>query len=303
MFLTTIYRIFKTSVLSLWRNRWLSLAATLIMVLTLFSITFFAGLLIFINRTSVSLKSKVDIIVYFNDTVSKDQIFNIQNSLYARSDVRDVQYISKEKALERWREQNKDNDRIRDVISEANNPLPRSIEIKSSQPENLESIYGFVSKDDYKPLIKDISYRKNKDLVERLVKITSFVRYLGWVLSSIFVLISILIIYNTIRLTIYARSEEIEIMKLVGASDWYVQGPFFLEGASYGILAAFTSAIVLFLAFNFSLPPAERYLGAAYANSMSEGLSFGLLLVIQLVVGLLLGTICSVFAVKKYLRT
>jgi len=273
------------------------------MVLTLFSITFFAGLLIFINRTSVSLKSKVDIIVYFNDTVSKDQIFNIQNSLYARSDVRDVQYISKEKALERWREQNKDNDRIRDVISEANNPLPRSIEIKSSQPENLESIYGFVSKDDYKPLIKDISYRKNKDLVERLVKITSFVRYLGWVLSSIFVLISILIIYNTIRLTIYARSEEIEIMKLVGASDWYVQGPFFLEGASYGILAAFTSAIVLFLAFNFSLPPAERYLGAAYANSMSEGLSFGLLLVIQLVVGLLLGTICSVFAVKKYLRT
>jgi cell division transport system permease protein len=255
-----------------------------------------------IDRTSTSLKDKVDISVYFNETTSKDQIFSIQNNLLSRSDIKTVDYISKEKALEKWRKMSTGDDKISGAISETFNPLPRSLEIKTDSPEDLENVNQFLSAADYKPLIRDISYRKNKDLVDRLVKITQFVKYTGWVLSSIFVLIAILIIYNTIRLTIYARSDEIEIMKLVGASDWHVQGPFIVEGISYGILASIISSVIMFMAFRLLLPVTEQYLGVGGVNSVSAGLNFGIVIGVQLFVGLILGIGCSLFAVRRHLR-
>jgi cell division transport system permease protein len=272
------------------------------MVLTLFTISFFVSLLVVADRTSTSLKDKVDISVYFNETTSKDQIFSIQNALLSRSDIKSVDYISKEKALERWRQVSEGDDKIRDAVSDTFNPLPRSLEIKTQNPEDLESVNQFVSSADYKPLIRDISYRKNKDLVDRLVKITQFIKYIGWVLSSIFVLISVLIIYNTIRLTIYARSNEIEIMKLVGASDWYVQGPFIVEGISYGILGSIIASLVLFMVSKLLLPVAEQYLGMDSVNSVSAGLDFGLIIAVQLFIGFILGVTCSLVAVRKHLK-
>ncbi len=300
--LTTIRRITKTALISLWRNRWLSLAATLVMVLTLFTVSFFVCLLIMVNSTTSVLRSKVDISVYFNESVSNDQIFSIENTLLARSDVKSVDYISKEKALEVWRSQNTDNTQLRDIINDSYNPLPRSLEIKTEQPEDLDAVNTFLSSADYKPLIKEISYRKNKDLVDRLIKITTFIKYLGWILSALFIVISVLIIYNTIRLTIYARSEEIDIMKLVGASDWYVQGPFILEGVVYGILAAVMSSFVLYLAARLFLPAAGNYLGVANVSTLISGISFTVIILIQILAGVVLGTLCSVFAVKKHLR-
>lgn len=300
--LTTIQRITKTALISLWRNRWLSLAATLVMILTLFTVSFFTCLLLMVNSTTTMLRSKVDISVYFNDSVSNDQIFSIENTLLTRSDIKSVDYVSKEKALEIWRSQNTDNTQLRDIINDAYNPLPRSLEIKTDQPEDLEGVNTFLSSVDYKPLIKEISYRKNKDLVDRLIKITTFIKYVGWILSGLFVIISVLIIYNTIRLTIYARSEEIEIMKLVGASDWYVQGPFILEGVVYGILAAIISSLILYLAAQLFLPAAGNYLGVTNVSTLISNISFFAIIVIQLLVGIFLGTLCSVFAVKKHLK-
>jgi cell division transport system permease protein len=248
------------------------------------------------------LKDKVDISVYFNETTTKDQIFSIQNALLSRPDIKSVDYISKEKALERWREISQGDDKIKDAVSDNFNPLPRSLEIKTEKPEDLENVNQFLGSADYKPLIRDVSYRKNKDLVDRLVKITQFIKSIGWILSSIFVLISILIIYNTIRLTIYARSDEIEIMKLVGASDWYVQGPFIVEGITYGILGSIISSVILFSAFRLMLPITEQYLGINSANSMSAGLNFGLVIGVQVFVGLLLGIGCSLLAVRRHLK-
>jgi len=300
--LTTIKRITKTAFVSLWRNNWLSLAATLVMVLTLFTVSFFVCLMIMVNSTTSMLRSKVDISVYFSDSVSNDQIFKIENTLLARSDVKSVTYVSKEKALEIWKSQNSDNTQLRDIISSDYNPLPRSLEIKTEQTEDLDAVNSFLSSKDYKPLIKEISYRKNKDLVDRLIKITNFIKYVGWTLSILFVVISVLIIYNTIRLTIYARCEEIDIMKLVGAGDWYVQGPFILEGVAYGVVAAIFSSLILYLAAHFSLPAAGNYLGIANIDAIVAGISFWAIILSQLIVGVFLGTVCSVWAVKKHLK-
>lgn len=272
------------------------------MVLTLITISFFLSLLVITGKTTESLKDKVDMSVYFNDSTSNDQVFAIQNLLLSRSDIKKVDYVSKEKALELWRQRNKDNEKIRDVISSSDNPLPRSIEIKTQNPEDLEKINTLLSSDDYKSLIKDISYRKNKDLINRLVNITNFIKLVGWTLSFVFVLIAVLIIYNTIRLTIFARAEEIAIMNLVGGSDWYVRGPFIIEGIGYGLLGAIVSSVIYYFFFKFSVPVAERYLGLTDINSSYLGISFWGIIGLQLLLGLTLGIICSVIAIRKHLK-
>jgi len=302
MFPLTFYRITKMSLVSFWRNRWLSLAATLIMVLTLITISFFVSMMLITNRTTESLRDKVDMSVYFNDDTSKDQITAIQNILLSRSDIKSVDYISKEKALESWRKRNKDNEKIRDLVSDTDNPLPRSLEIKTKNPEDLEKINSFLSTKDYQSLIKEISYKKNKDLVDRLVKITNFLKIAGWSMSLLFVLISILVIYNTIRLTIFARSDEIDIMKLVGASDLYVRGPFVFEGMAYGLIGAIVSSIIFIFTFRLTVPAAESYLGLSNLNSNYLGISLAIIISLQFLIGLALGIFCSVMAIKKHLK-
>lgn len=302
MTLVSFYRILKTSMTSFWRNRWLSLAATLMMVLTLFIISFFVSILLVTNKTAESLRSKVDMSVYFNDSTSKDQIFALQNILLSRSDIKRVEYTSKEKALEIWRERYRDNDKIRDAINSTDNPLPRSLEIKTERPEDLESINIFLTSADYKPLIRDISYAQSKLIIDRLVQITNFAENVGVIVSLIFIIISVLIIFNAISLAINSRSEEIEIMRLVGASDWYVQGPFFIEGAGYGILGAVLASAVSFLAMKLSFPAIVNYLGSSSADLIYSGINYWLIAGLELATGLFLGIICTVLAVRKYLK-
>jgi len=298
---TAIRRIIITAIRSLWRNRWLSLAAVLMMILTLFTISFFAGLLVVTNKTTESLREKVDISVYFNESTPKEQIFSLQNILLTRSDIKSVEYVSKEQALEIWRERNKDNEKIRNVISESDNPLPRSLDIKTEKPENLENIYNFLTKSDYQNQFKEISYRKNKDLIDKLVRITYFVKLVGWIVSALFAIVSILIVYNTIRLALFSRSSEIEIMRLVGASDLYVQGPFLIEGISYGIMASIVTSVIFYLAFKVTFERSVGYLGVNIDPS-SLGLNLWFILAGQLVVSLVLGAFSSILAVKKYIR-
>ncbi len=301
MFALTLYRITKTSLISLWRNLWLSIAAILMMVVTLLSISFFVDSLIITNRTTQSLRDRVDMTVFFNDSASKDQIFAIQNIMLSRQDIKSVDYVSKEKALDQWRDRNKDNESLKNIITELDNPLPRSLQIKTENPEDLDSIYGYLNTDDYKPLIREISYSKNKNLIDRLVNITNFVKVIGWSVTIIFVFISVLVVYNTVRLAIFARSSEIDIMKLVGAGDWYVRGPFVIEGVFYGISGATIASIIFFFAAKFTIPVVQRYLGFADFN-FALNTNFLFIYLLLLLVGLLLGVFCSVLAIRKHLK-
>jgi cell division transport system permease protein len=124
----------------------------------------------------------------------------------------------------------------------------------------------------------------------------------GLILSAVFVLISILIIYNTIRLTIFARSEEIDIMKLVGASDWYIRGPFIIEGLGYGIIGALISSTLFYFSYRIFVPVAERYLDLPNLNSNYLGMNILIIIAAQVFIGLLLGAFCSTWAIRKHLK-
>ena len=302
MNLVALKRIIKTALNSLRRNSWLSIASTLIMIITLIVISVFVSLSVITNRVTEALKDRIDMAAYINDSVTQDQIYSLQKIISSRTDVEQVIYVSKEEAMQRWQERNRDNPKIRDVVTAENNPLPRSLEIKTKNPENLEKIAKMLESQDYAPLIKELSYRKNKEIINRLIRLTNFIRIFGWSLSAVFILISILVIYNTVRLTIFARSEEIAIMKLVGATDWYIRGPFIVEGISYGIIATVIASIILYFAFSIIMPVARNYLGGFDLGDGYLGVSFGLVVLLQLAVGIVLGTACSILAVKKHLK-
>ncbi len=299
----SLKRIVKLGLTNFWRNRWLSFAATLIMTLTLLIISTFVILTIVIDKTTTSIRERMDISVYFQDSASNEQIVGLQRQLAARNDVKEVQYISKDEALERFREQQQGK-KVSEFINPEENPLPRSLEIKATAAENLEAINQFINQTQFKPIIHNISYQENKKIIDRLIAITSFLKEIGWLLSGVFVLISILVIMNTIRLTIFTRKDEIEIMRLVGANDSFVRVPFLIEGLLYGVLATALAMALVWVGIAIIAPRTEQYLGLAVSSQMVHFFvsHFWLMLFLELVVGMTIGIMCSLISIRKHLR-
>lgn len=296
-------RIIKLGLTNFWRNRWLSIAATLIMTLTLLIISIFVVLTLAVNKTTDSIREKMDISVYFNDTATVDQIVELQRKIAARAEVKEVKYISKEEALELFKIQQQGK-KVIEYINPDENPLPRSLEIKANEAKDLEAINGYVSKDDFKPIIHNISYQQNKKIIDRLIAITSFIKETGWLLSLTFVIISILVVLNTIRLTIFTRKDEIEIMRLVGASDIFIRVPFVVEGLLYGLLATIISTLLLSAGLAIMNPRITQYLGQSVTQRLDDFFWSHLLIIIglQLLVGIVIGIICSLLTIRKHLR-
>lgn len=300
----SISRITKLGLTNFWRNRWLSLASTLVMTLTLLIISTFVVMTIVINKTTDRIKEKMDITVYFNDSATTDEIADLQQQLASRADVQEVQYISKEEALQIWQEQQK-NQRIRELVTSSENPLPRSLAIKATDPTKLNNINDYLMSDDFSSIIHKISYEENKVIIDKLLAITSFIKKIGWFFSIAFIAISILVILNTIRLAIFTRKDEVEIMRLVGASDRFIRVPFIVEGTLYGFLACLLAVILMWLGiFAIVTPLTNQYLGVTVTENMQLFFKshFGLIFLLQFLVGILVGIGCSLFSIRKYLK-
>lgn len=300
----TLSRIFHLGLMNFWRNRWLSLAATLVMTLTLLIISVFVIMSLVVNKTTDSIREKIDISVYFKDSASTDQIIELQREIAARSDVKEVKYISKDEALANFKAQQQGK-KVADLINSDENPLPRSLEIKATQAENLDQIAQFVSQNTFAPMIHSVSYQENKIVINRLIGFTTFVKRMGWIFSVIFVLISIMVILNTIRLTIFTRKDEIEIMRLVGASDQFIKVPFIIEGFLYGLIATILATIIIKIGVISISPMMEKYLGLNLSNRMLSFFSGSFLSIIglELLVGIIIGIGCSLFSIRKYVKT
>ena len=184
-------RIIKMATISFWRNRLLSLATTVIIVLALLIISIFSLTVIVVNKASSVVREKVDLTVYLKDSDSNDQISALEDIIKSRPEVTSVNFVSKDRALVRWQDRNSNDSDIADVISEIDNPLPRSFDVKTRTPEQIEAVADFLNSEDYAPLIEQINYQQTKNIIDRLIKITYFVRVVGWSLTLLFLLISI----------------------------------------------------------------------------------------------------------------
>lgn len=299
---TALSRVIKYGLLNFWRSGWLSAATIIIMIVTL---VVFEGLIIFNELTSralESLKDKIDISVYFNSDSPEDDILRIKKSLEDLSEVKKVEYISKEKALEIFQEKHKEDQTISEALKELNvNPLLASLNIKAYDTKNYDVINTYLSNASFKNLINKISYAKNSTIIDRMNKIMGSMNKVGTFLTILFSFIAVLITFNTIRLAIYSNREEIGIMRLVGASNSFISGPYVVEGIIYGIIAGISSFIILMPVI---------YYGSSYIRIFIPGMDLWHYLIsnsisilgYQIIFGAILGIISSSIAVRKYLR-
>jgi len=299
----TLYRIFKNAVKNLWRNKWLTVATVTVMTLTLFTVSVFVVLNILVNSTIDTIKSRIDLEVYFNQDVAEDEILAVKNEISKLEEVKDVYYISKKQALEIFKEQNKDDPALYETITEEDNPLPASLKIDLFKAEELDKVNALFRGGKYDSLVEDTSYENNKLIVQKLINIGNYIKKGGLILSLIFIITTLIVVLNTIRMTIYTRREEIEIMKLVGATNWYIRWPFVLEGAFYGLISVVISSIVIFAGLKFLNPYISFYL-QDFSTNFYEYLKIYSLEIIglQFLISISVGVISSLIAMGKYLR-
>jgi cell division transport system permease protein len=299
----TLLRILKNGFVNFIRNGVLSFASTTIMVLTLLSLSVFFIINIVLNTGIQAIQNKIDVSAYIQDTAKETEIIDMQNKFASLAEVKSVKYVSKQEALERYKQQNAGNQKLLESLEGIDNPLPASLEIKVYDPSKLEQVTQIFEEDKYKPLIRSVSYKKNKVIIDKLFAATEFIRKVGFVATALFGLIALVIVYNTIRIAIFSQSNDIEVMKLVGATNWYIRGPFVFEGALYGIIATIISMVSLGAILYYTGPALGNYFGGVGTDITSYLYDNAyIILAMQLTIGILIGTLSSVLALRKYLK-
>lgn len=300
--LTTLFRIIKYGFLGFWRNGWLSTATLSIIVLALLV---FEGLIIsnVLTKTALtSLEEKIDISIYFKSNTSEDDILKIKKSLESLAEVKGVEYISRDKALEIFKERHKDDPTITQSLEELKeNPLLASLNIKAHDPKEYITIADYLDKADFKVWFEKVTYAQNAVVIERLGRIIDTAEKGGLILIIFLALIAVLITFNTIRLAIYSSREEIGIMRFVGASNSFIRGPYVVEGIIYGLVAGILSVIIAAPIVYFVSPYVKIFISEMNLWTYFTSNLIGIL-GYQLLFGVGLGVISSVIAIRKYLR-
>jgi len=301
-----IKRIIRSGYHNFIRSGFTSIASVLVMTITLFVITSLIFVQSSLNASLNDIKEKVDVTVYFIPGADEGEIKNIESSLENLPEIREITYTSQETALMNFKEKHANDYLTLQAIDELDeNPLGASLNIKAQDPSQYEGISKYFESDNSLSrgaltIIDKIDYHQNKIVIDRLTSIINGAQRLGFIVSLVLILISIIITFNTIKLIIYMSREEINIMKLVGADGKYVRGPFIVSGILVGIIASLLT-IILFI-------PISIWLG----NQMTDFLGINLyayyksnflqLFIIMLGSGVVLGGISSSLAIARYLR-
>jgi len=300
--MSNLLRIIRYGWLGFWRNVWVSVATVGIMVLALSVVS---GLLVVGNIADTfvkELQGKVDVSVYFSEAADESKILQLQSSLEARPDVRDVEYISRDDALALFKERHKDSELLLASLAELNsNPFQGSLNIKAQKASQFEAIVSFIEGSGSAAIIDKINFKENEKVIQKLQSITSSIENIGLFFTIALSLVAVLITFNTIRLVIYTYRDEISVMKLVGASDWFIRGPFIFTGFIYGAL----SALVTYLAFFFVIWLISEKAGAVFPGTDIFAYwagNFVGLLGLLLVFGVGLGVFSSFVAIGRYLK-
>ncbi|MDP1845737.1 MAG: permease-like cell division protein FtsX [Candidatus Moranbacteria bacterium] len=301
MFLT-ISRTLKAGFQNFYRNGSLSVAAVSILTLSLLIISIIIVLTITANLGLKYIQDKIDIRVYFKSDTEESKMINFRSEILKYKEVKSADIVSKDRALSEFKANNSNKPEILKAIEAVEeNPLLASVNIKAVDPEKYDVIANSIENSAYKEDIASINYQQYKLVIDRFNSTIQTIRKTGIFLFILFSLIAILITFNVIRMTIFNHGTEIEIMRLVGASNNYIRLPFVFEGIIYGTVAACIAIILLIPMVKVVTP---YIIGSAYVNVVQTGFTtyFVLIFLIQLLLGTLLGVISSLLAIRRYLK-
>lgn len=300
-------RVFVIGSRSFLRNAWLSVAATIVMTITLGCIllTLFASYTL--SSTVKSFTAKIDVSIFFKDNATKQQIDSLSDDLKnnAKLGVSEITYVSKEDARASFEKQNAGDVATLQAISQTtDNAFPASIRVKTLDTAKLQDVVDVARRSKYKNIVDKDSYKDDakQTAVNRLGNISKFLRNAGLVASIIFGVISILVILNTIRMTIFNRKDEIEIMQLIGASKWYIRGPFLVEASIYGAIAGVLADLFFYGIVLAQAPKLGSYV-EEISPTVSRFQSWGWLVMLATIgAGILVGAFSSYLAIRKHLK-
>jgi len=248
------------------------------------------------------IEEKVDISVYFKEDVSSEYILEVESEISKIPEVKDVEYISKDQALEKFIERHKDDPVLMESLTElGSNPFLASLNVRAWDPSQYEQVVNLLEASSFRNLIDKVDYHERKPVIEKVFSTVSGLNRIGVFFSIVFAVIAVLIAFSTIRIAIYNSGEEISIMRLVGASNWFVRGPFLIQGIIIGFIAVLITLLITFgLCYGFdarikTIAPDISIYSIFVSN-------FFLLFLIQLATGIGLGIISSYIAVRKYLK-
>jgi cell division transport system permease protein len=268
----------------------------------LFSLSFLSIINILAQETLNSFKDKFDLSVYFKQNVDENQINLFRSELENMVEVKEVHYITPQQALEQFKSKHQDVLTQKSLEELNDNPLSSAITIKLRDPNDYNTVFNVTQKPEFSALIQDQDFYDYQQIMDAFNKFNKKIHYVGWAFSGLFVFIAILVIFNTIKLGIWAQEKEIKIMRLVGATSWFVQGPFLFEGFLYGFIAWILNALIIIPLITYAQPYIKQFFELDFSlldylknNILSFGGGF-------LLFALIVGILASGAATKKYLR-
>lgn len=297
-----LQRVFSAGWTNFRRNSYVTFGTTGVMALVLL---LFLGLIAvnFLSDVLVSaLENKVDVSVYFKTDVADDAISSVKSDLESLNTVKLVQYVSREEALAQFKERHAQDALIQESLAELEtNPLQASLNVKATDTGQYASIVGFLETHRLRTAIDKINYYENEAVIGRVQRISQSAQQWGFVVTAILAIIAVLVAFNTVRLTIINQKQEIEIMRLVGGSNWYIRAPYLVEGSLYGVFAGVLALIVFYAAAASVSPkivlvmPGVSLIGYFTGNAVQ-------IVLLMLVAGVGLGVISSFIAIRRFLR-
>jgi cell division transport system permease protein len=274
------------------------------LVLTLLTVDILLMLNSVTDTATQIVEQKIDVSVYFNVDTPEETVKNASGYLQSLEQVRDVIIITPQEALERFKDRHQDDEVILSSLDEVDtNPFGHTLVVKAYSTDDFDFIIEALSNPQYSEFIRDKDYSDYETIINRIDDTTDRVKWFGIALSGVFLLISVLIIFNTVRMGIFVHREEIGIMKLVGATNWFVKGPFFVEAIIVSCLALLISLAILFPSIEFLQPKFDSYLGDTQTGLMDYFISNSQIIFgIELLGLIIINFFSNAFAMTKYLR-
>ena len=272
------------------------------MAITLFLFTVLIGLNFLTKEVVVSLQEKIDVSAYFSSSSVEDQILSVKSDLESLPEVKNVEYVSRDEALQIFKGKHETDSLIQESLAELDeNPLQASLNIKAKDASQYASIVKFLEKNKFADTIEKINFYENEGAISRIQSISNGMKSWGLLVTLVLALIAMLVTFNTIRLTIYNQKQEIEIMRLVGASNWQIRGPYIVEGGIYGFFAGIISLAVIYPGIFSVSDKISAFIPSVNLFSYFIHFSYQIIPMV-LIVGIALGVVSSSVAIKRHLK-
>ena len=300
---TNLKRILTFAINDFSRNKGISIAAIFVLTITILLVS---GLFFFQGITSyltTQLQSKIDVTAYFVDGATEEDILNVKDEILKNSpNIKNVEYVSKDQALASFNEKHKNDVILGQALQEVGgNPFLPSLNVTTNgDPAQYAKVANILQTSDFSKLIEKVDFSQKKDTIEKVYSITSNINLFGIILGIILIIVAVLVVFNTIKLAIDNSKEEISTMKVVGASNWFIRGPFVIQGMIYGIVAFIICFLISAISAYFLSPKMGAVLPGFDMFSFFLT-NWWIFVLIQLGFGIGVGAISAMIVVKKYL--